>query len=170
MNQPADPSQDAPKSASKALKPDDFKKALPGLPDTVPEHLRAIYGKWRAGQATNQDLINASYTAMLDLLDHYKKKPLPTPPDEIVRFRQAPRFEQDSMSATARAKLFDRHGAFISQERAIKNQNRSSHLQLLELMEWCKIGKMPDSVIQQVQQAIWTHREPNVAFGDPVDV
>ena len=53
----------------------------------------------------------------------------------------------------------------------ILRDNHTNKLRLIELKEWARQSKMPDSVLGQIDQALWSHSDPQEPYDDaPVDL
>ena len=137
----------------------------------MPPVLRKALDGWRQGKVSNAELIRISYITMLDHLPLFKAKALPAPPDAIAKFRALPDYESAAMSKETKLRLMDKHSGFIQSERTILRDNHTNKLRLIELKEWARQSKMPDSVLGQIDQALWSHSDPQEPYDDaPVDL
>ena len=98
--------------------------------DACPASLRTVLDRWKIGQATNAELIEASYCAQLDLLSDYRFAPLPV----------------NSIEARSHA-------------RQRNHSNLLTLKELKELLEWDTAKSLPDSALSVIQDAIDSYGE-----------
>ncbi len=146
----------------------DIAAAIASIPDDpCPKELRVVLERWKQGNATNAELIEASYYTQLDLLQEYRRLPLPTPP-EAVRYRRS---NPDVRMSDKDREEYQRHyAAFFGQEQQIISQNYSHLLTLQELLGWAKGKPLQEPILRAIEAQIAQHRDPAFEEPEPVRV
>ena len=114
----------------------DVNATIPPNMDTCPAPLRAVVMRWKNGQATNAELVEASDRAQLELLHEYRKHALPTPPDELQEHRNLSEGERYTLDQKKRTALLERCRDFFLKEHAVWARNYAQRFQVRDLLLW----------------------------------
>lgn len=128
-------------------------------PDNCPEKLREVVLKWKIGQATNHELIEASYQAQLGLVEEYRWKPLPTVPHPVLTYRQLSWEERSGWTKEEHDALRRNCADFFTSEATMTAKNHSNRATLKELLEWAKERALADDVVKSIQIVLSTHHD-----------
>ena len=137
----------------------DVKTALPPFAEACPPDLRVVLDAWKAGRATNADLIEASYTAQLDCLEAYRWRALPTPPDAVVSYRALSFKDREQWTAEECRQYYDTHKVFYASERQVNSSNDSNPVHLKDLLAWGMERQLPEVMLHRVREALQTHED-----------
>jgi len=132
---------------------------IPSVTDDCPKGLRLVLQKWESGKATNAELIEASYFAQLDMIDEYRKKPLPSAPQNVLAYRNLKEDEKRIWSIADKRQLILNNQTFYDSESKVVAQNESNRLTLEELLVWVESKGLKPAVdrIETLLDA-WTLR------------
>lgn len=147
------------------------RQAMAQVPDDAcPASLRLVLDRWKAGAATDAELIEASFYAQLDFLSEYRPRPYPTPPEPVRAFRALSAEERRSWSAAEQATLYRQHSAFFEQDARVKTRNQDSARTLRDLLAWATEQSLPGTMLQAIQSALLQHQDVPVEDAEPVTV
>ena len=133
---------------------------IPPVTGACPERLREALSAWRDGDITNADLVEVSYSTMLDILDEYRVKPLPTIPDGVRDYRLMGAKEKRQLSDRARETYQRRYTRFFDDEQSIVNVNQSNGAyHLRDLLEWAGERKLGESTLSKIRFLIQQHED-----------
>ena len=136
----------------------DVKASLPDS-TTCPSTLRFVLDRWKSGNATDAALVEASYAAQLDVLNEYRPRPLPTPPEELCAFRALSVTEQQEVDKKKKERMLERCERFLKQESVVLSKNAAHAFHVKELLEWVTSRGVSDSIRQRVQTALHHHQD-----------
>lgn len=137
-----------------------MRETMQSLPaDLCPKELRLTLDRWKAGQATDQELIEASYAAQLDLLEAYRWRPAPTPPWSVAEYRALTRQERQAWTDTEQRTLRKNHAEFYAQDAQIAAQNHANRHTLTELLAWATSRALPDAILDSLRLVLAGHHD-----------
>lgn len=136
---------------------DAIKEALPECRDACPSGLRLVVEAWKAGWASNQELVEASYAEALNWLEDYRARPLPDAPAGVIQYRAMSERERRGWSASEHQEHHTTYRQFYESESQIRQENDSNRHWLNQVSAWAHGKGLPESVQAAIRAAQRTH-------------
>ncbi len=131
-------------------------KLEPG--EAIPDSLRKALTAWGQNRLSGKELVNASFVAMLELLDTYRHQKLPLPPEAVMRFRSMEPYEKAQMSKEAKQAFEEQFRGFLKTEQRVRDKNAGNFAHLKELQTWAQDKQLPESVMGQIREVLLSHQ------------